>query len=397
MQLTGDLGDFALTDILQILSLSRKTGVVSLEGAGWEAKIEVEGGRITHSSLSPGETLTDSLALAGLLGDDALRTLAANGDSKDFALERLLVESGILTRNGLAAAARRHTQRIIAKLVRLEKGRFSIALGEASLTPSADGVRLAEGLDIGETLLKAAHEQDESYKEQDRQTEALSDDGGWLSLNGGRETRPLGRPGDAQLVGAEFSMDNPTGAVNHYRSGLLCSMLAEMKQHSFEAEISLMIMRYASELAARGILFVIKDAKLCGLGQFGLNHDIDGKSADKMVRELCLPLDADGVFARVVRTGEPFVGSMPDTYWFAELLTRIGGFGHELKLFVLPLTCNESSVYVIYGDNYPGNSDIGGLGELVALASQASLALERIALRRRVTQLELEADQYGVS
>ena len=393
MQLTGDLGDFALTDILQILSLSRKTGVVSLEGAGWEGKIEVESGRITHSSLRPGETLTDSLALAGLLGDDALRTLAANGDGKDSALERLLVESGILTRNGLTAAARRHTQRVIAKLVRLEKGRFSIALGEASITPSVDGVRLAEGLDVGETLLKAAHEQDESYKDPDRQPEALTDDGGWLSLNGGRETRPLARRGDAaHLLAAEYTMDNPSGAANHSRSGLLCSMLAEMKQHSFEAEISLMIMRYASELAARGILFMIKDAKLCGLGQFGFNHDKDGKSADEMVRELCLPLEADGVFARVVRTGEPFIGAMPDTYWFAELLSRVGGFGHELKLFVLPLTCNESSVYVIYGDNYPGNSEIGGLEELVALASQGSLALERIALQRRVT--ELEAGHY---
>ena len=170
-------------------------------------------------------------------------------------------------------------------------------------------------------------------------------------------------------------------------------MLAEMKQHSFEAEISLMIMRYASELAARGILFVIKDAKLCGLGQFGLSHDKDGKSADEMVRELCLPLDADGVFARVVRTGEPFIGAAPDTYWFAELLSRIGGFGHGVRLFVLPLTCNESSVYVIYGDNYPGNSEIGGLGELVALATQASLALERIALQRRIIELETNHHQ----
>lgn len=396
MQLTGDLGDFALTDILQILSLSRKTGVVSLEGVGWEAKIEVEGGRITYSSLHPGETLTDSLALAGLLGDDALRTLAAIGGHKDSALERLLLESGILTRNGLKAAARRHTQRVIAKLVRLEKGRFSIALGEASLTPLTDGVRLVEGLDVAETLLKAVHEQDESYKEQERQTEKLSDDGAWLSLNGGRETRPLARRRDASnSAEAELSMDNLSGAANHNRSELLCSMLAEMKQHSFEAEISLMIMRYASELAARGILFMIKDAKLCGLGQFGLNHGAEGESADEMVRELSLPLEADGVFARVVRTGEPFIGAMPDTYWFAELLSRIGGFGHELTLFVLPLTCNESSVYVIYGDNYPGNSEIGGLGELVALASQASLALERIALQRRVT--ELEADQCGVS
>jgi hypothetical protein len=79
---------------------------------------------------------------------------------------------------------------------------------------------------------------------------------------------------------------------------------------------------------------------------------------------------------------------MPDNYWFSELLTRIGGYGHELKLFVLPLTCNESPAFVIYGDNYPGQSELKGVRELVALASQASLVLERIALQRRVNQLE---------
>src|SRR5207247_11206435 len=144
-----------------------------------------------------------------------------------------------------------------------------------------------------------------SEQEPDRRPEDLTDDGGWLTLNGGRETRPLSRHGDAaHLLAAEYTMDNPSGAANHSRSGLLCSMLAEMKQHSFEAEISLMIMRYASELAARGILFMIKDAKLCGLGQFGLNNGTDGTSGDKMVSELCIPLETDGVFARVIRTGE---------------------------------------------------------------------------------------------
>src|SRR5262245_57993827 len=111
MQLTGDLSDFALTDILQILSLSSTTGMVSLEGAGWVGRIVVEGGRITHASASPGETLMDSLAVAGLLGNDALRTLAASG-RRDCRIDKVLVESGILTRSAFVAAARHHTQRV---------------------------------------------------------------------------------------------------------------------------------------------------------------------------------------------------------------------------------------------------------------------------------------------
>ena len=104
MQLTGDLSDFALTDILQILALSRKTGMVLLEGAEWAGKIVVENGRITEASMQPGESLADSLAVAGLIGPDAMRGPGA--DRTDNQLETLLVGSGILTRNGLTAAAR---------------------------------------------------------------------------------------------------------------------------------------------------------------------------------------------------------------------------------------------------------------------------------------------------
>lgn len=389
MQLTGDLSDFALSDILQILALSRKTGMVSLEGAGWAGKIVVESGRITEASAQPGESLTDSLALAGLLGPDAIRASGLGGEAAEIQLEKLLVGRGILTRNGLTAAARRHTQRIIAKLVRLEKGRFSIALGESTLPPSPDGMRLSDGLDVGEALLYAAHEQDESYKERITAPPAPDEMAG-VNLNGGRgDTRPLTARAaiqDSEEVSEEeeFERDEPDSA-------LLCSLLAEMKQNSFEAEVSLLIMRYASELASRGILFAVKDSKLCGLGQFGINQGQDGKSPDELVRELCLPLDADSVFARVVRTGEPFVGGMPDSYWFAELLSRVGGFGHDLKLFLLPLTCNESPTFIIYGDNYPGQTELKGVRQLVALASQASLVLERIALQRRVVQLEAGA------
>src|SRR4030095_4731108 len=123
MQLTGDLSDFALTDILQILALSRKTGMVLLEGAGFTGKIIVESGRITEASMQPGESLADSLSLAGLLSPDAAREYVG-GNQGDARLEALLVGRGILTRNGLTAAVRRHTQRVIGNLVRLEKGRF---------------------------------------------------------------------------------------------------------------------------------------------------------------------------------------------------------------------------------------------------------------------------------
>ncbi len=129
MQLTGDLSDFALTDILQILALSRKTGMVLLEGAGWAGKIVVEKGRITEAWAQPGESLADSLALAGLLSADTAKAYSADGNRADIRLEALLVGRGILTRNGLTAAARRHTQRVVGRLVRRREGTLQHCVG----------------------------------------------------------------------------------------------------------------------------------------------------------------------------------------------------------------------------------------------------------------------------
>ncbi|MGH9829727.1 MAG: DUF4388 domain-containing protein, partial [Blastocatellia bacterium] len=44
MELSGNLSDFALTDILQILALSRKSGTLALESGGSAGLIVIERG-----------------------------------------------------------------------------------------------------------------------------------------------------------------------------------------------------------------------------------------------------------------------------------------------------------------------------------------------------------------
>ena len=41
---------------------------------------------------------------------------------------------------------------------------------------------------------------------------------------------------------------------------------------------------YGSEVASRGILFVVKDEELCGLGQFGVDRQPNGGSVDAQVQ-----------------------------------------------------------------------------------------------------------------
>jgi hypothetical protein len=398
MELTGDLSDFALADILQILALSRKTGTLSLQNGSVEGRIIIEYGRITHASITPGESLADWLIREEMLSADVLGSLQWIGSqNKDlWTLDSLLVESGVISDIDLSAAARRYTQDVLGKLMALDKGRFGIDLNQADVGNDFGAIKLCEGLDVSEALLEAAKQRDESHR---------------------------GRPGAESIAEVSFIPRSPlwpelqppesaerptvdTAPLDFGRAGVreepqpsedrtahLCSLLTELRHYSFEAEVSLLIMRYASEVATRGILFVVKDDQLLGLGQFGISSDAPGRTADDLVRDIRIPLTLDGVFGQVAITGEPYVG--PRTLRDTEFLSKVGGVAEGLTMFALPLVCNGTTIFIIYGDNYPGASELRGMNELIALVNQSSIVLEKIVLQRRVHQIESEAYSVG--
>lgn len=382
MELTGDLSDFALTDILQILALSRKTGTVLLENATVAGQIIIEEGRITHASLWPGESFADCLVKREMLDQDLMGKFKEIGKQSQgiWTVESLIAESGRMTYGELQDEAKRHVQRVIGKLVGLERGRFGIAINEATVTNLLDEVKLTEGLEVEEVLLGSAKENDEALRSEREET------GG--SLN------ELSQAAGGYQNAVESASDNSSHPMeqgqngNEHRSELLCSLLSELRFHSFEAEVSLAIMRYASEVATRGILFAVKDFELCGLGQFGLTSTLPDATPDRFVRALHIPLDVDSLFSRVVRTGSPFVGPMPRDYWNMEILSKLGDVGSNSWLFALPLICDDKATFIVYGDNYPGGGELLGISELEALASQASLVLEKIALERKLMEAE---------
>jgi uncharacterized protein DUF4388 len=413
MELTGDLSDFALTDILQILALSRKTGTLSLENGNMAGRIIIEQGRITHASLYPGDSLADCMVSMEMLTPEMLKKLRqmVGQSGSMWTFDTLLLESGLLTKEEIATAARKHIQQVVAKLVALEKGRFGIELNQAELSRSFEDMKLLDGLDVGEVLLEAAKEKDEWHNEQ----EFSPDEPGHSAEAGGRGAFSFGsmppippfidpnhpmqpatdltddgssREAGELLAGDVPEVVEPPEADSSAKTALLCSMLAELRFHSFEAEVSLLIMRYASEVATRGILFVVKDRELWGLGQFGLRSTQDGKSADELVREMRVPLEIDTIFSRVVRTGDPFIGPMPHDWSDSAIFDTIGHATDEVTMFALPLVCNDVPVFVIYGDNYPGKAGLRGINELVALVNQASIVMEKIVLKRRVMQIE---------
>ena len=414
MELTGDLSDFALTDILQILALSRKTGTLSVESGGLAGKVVIVQGRITYASILPGETLADKLIRdnqfsASVLGE--LRSIGCN-DEGIWTLESLIVESGLMSDDDLKAVVKQHIQWVVGRLVALEKGRFGISLNEAGVGEALDDIAFSEGLDVSEALLGAAKESDEGGNQVEDMLGSIQNNGLYSNIgvinsmaqnllstsdNDYMTSSTIQRGGNGDVKVNNRQNDKPgdryrvaeAKLIDSSRTSLLCSLLTELRSYSFEAEVILIIMRYASEVASRGVLFVVRANEICGLGQFGVTGRNDGTSADECVREIRLPLDRQTVFGEVAMSGVPYIGVVPDEGRHEEIFGSIGGIGGRTSMFVLPVVCQGRSVFIIYGDNYPSVVDFNGIDELLALVNQAGIILEKIVLERLLDEVQV--------
>jgi len=409
MHLNGDLSDFALADILQILSLGRKTGTLLVENGSVKGRIVIEEGRITGAEAQPGGNFADALIRRGKLDTGTLAQLRRIGTGcPEWNLKSLLLESGLLNERDMEKAAIMHICTLVARLVDIGKGSFRLLLNETALVNAFDNFKLAEGLDIGEVLLQSATESDEAQRLVEPAAKMLSGQfepaskkgfaaGAGQNHKSGENHKEAGRT-PAPTNGAAHN-----GNVSRYVAGngaaepnepnqqrieRFYALLAELSANSALMEISLLVMRYASEFAARGVLFGVHEGELHGIGQFGVDRFMHSHQVDGLIRNISIPLASDALVACVARERSPYVGRLPRSYWDAEMLQAIGG-GHDgLQALAVPLLRNGSVVYVIYADNFGTSDQLIALDELIALTSVATLALDKTLLQQLVVGAE---------
>src|ERR1044072_5133465 len=178
LEMNGDLADFSLTDVLQILSISKKSGTLFLEADETIACILLEEGKITHASIRPGESLADRLLRENRISEAILNELKGVGvqDGGIWNLQSLITESGVLGRKDLYTLARRHLQDIIGYLLTVERGQFGFDLSVRMLLDPFNEVALPQGREVGELLLASATARDESEVLVEANVSAYSED-----------------------------------------------------------------------------------------------------------------------------------------------------------------------------------------------------------------------------
>jgi hypothetical protein len=172
MSLTGSLEDLSLTDIIQIISLSKRTGILEVESEDRRRGIIIFKNGQVVSALLQGKnpkSLGQALVEAGVLRSDQLEQALAlqRRQRAHQPLGQILVQQGWLTREALELAVKQQIYRTVYELLQVSRGTFTFHLteiipyDEIRVDP-IDLVLLEKGLNAQQLLLDAMKIRDES-------------------------------------------------------------------------------------------------------------------------------------------------------------------------------------------------------------------------------------------
>ncbi|MFY9224513.1 MAG: DUF4388 domain-containing protein [Blastocatellia bacterium] len=381
MELTGQLSDFPLTDILHILSISGKTCTVILRSdQGQRGMLVFIRGKIVQASTdailySLGEIFVQN----GIITEEDLEEALEIQSSMDKPrlIGSILVEKGKVSREYLQKAIKQQIQDSVAELLSWKRGTFEIKLNAIPIGRGLPYITqdyvYTEGLNIGELVQEATKLLDERRR-----------DGTFIEvkkiITSPTSSEDLLKELDDYMEPSRARDD--TDSINSVEKAILHLkyLLEELKQQSFHGEVTLLVMRLASEVCSRGVLFLVKDDEAQSLGQFGLS--VDSVSADNsIVFDLSLP----SLLNRVVRNCKTQIAALDLNTYDREILKQMGGENLNLTGFGIPLVVEDKVRVILYGDNYPGDRGLGSLDELEILISQAGLMMEKMLLEQKLS------------
>lgn len=102
MSLVGSLEDLGLGDVLQILGLSRKTGLLHLRSEAGEGTLVFRDGRLMGALLKDGPAdLHELVRRSGVVSSEELDAVAADASERGVTLEQALGERTALSEDRL--------------------------------------------------------------------------------------------------------------------------------------------------------------------------------------------------------------------------------------------------------------------------------------------------------
>ena len=375
MSLVGRLEDIALSDIFQILSIGRKTGTLVLKGSRGNALIVFKNGLVVRAETDDiDRTLGEDLLNAGIIKDTIFHL--ASGVKKKLpakSIPEILYEFGSINKDALEKITRKRIEKVVYQLLFWQDGDFQFELDDIDPKGKVEipdhGWELSKGMSPEYLLVEGARVHDESSQTRLVSTEELT----------GFKREEVEWEG-------EWEVQPPP--VERKDISSLRALTQELRFPNSASEITLLILRFASDIFLRGILFMAGDREIVGLGQFGL----DIEKPDEKIREIILLFEESNFLNKIIMGKRPYKGSIEKDRVTEELINEIGG-GWPGEVALFPLIAEGRVVALLYCDNLTTGEKIIETEGLEIFIDQAGLALEKSLLQRRIQEMENKPKQ----
>lgn len=367
MSLIGRLEDLALSDIFQILSIGRKTGTLIIEGDKGKSFVIFKNGLIVRA---------DTNMIEGSIGHDLVKNNLIKENILNLALEvkkslpnkpiaEILLELGTVTKDMLDRVTRKRIERVVYHLLLMSQGTFRFELDITDPTATIEiedmGWEVSKGLSPEYLLMEGARVYDE-----ERHGEVIEESS---------------EEGQEEQWDEEWATQ--TSKIERKDITALKALTQELRFPNSTSEITLLILRFASDIFQRGVLFMVGDKEMVGLGQFGL----DIEKADEKIRETVLNYTNSSFLKGIIDSARSYRGQLDRDIVTESLIKEIGGVGPtEVALF--PIIAEGRVVALLYCDNAETGEAFGETEGLEIFISQAGLALEKSLLQRRLEDLQ---------
>ncbi len=374
MSLEGRLEDLGLTDILQIIGLSKRSGVLTVVHKGGTGRLVFHEGNVLYATSDRKPRFGNSLVQKGVISSEQLEqalSLQQEGGSKK-PLGTLLIESGAVTSQVIEKLLGGHILDVVKDLLGCDSGSFSFDLGGVG----DEEIVLPIGLSVEFILLEGARLQDEEGRSPAAAADAVM------------EKEPVKAAAPAAASPRRDEKKKAAASPKKRKDlALLTAMIEEISGSSNKSEIILMVLRFASEIVDRAVIFLVKAEEVVGLGQSGLV--LKNGSADQMIRSVKVPLREPSCFKSVVERGQTSRGALEQEKWNEYLVKNLGGTWPKEAL-IMPLMSDGKVVAILYGDNCPRQEEIGNIEGLEAFMRVAGFALGKALLERRLEAKQSE-------
>jgi hypothetical protein len=351
MSFGGTLETLDLSALLQTLAVGVASGRLTLTRLDRHAVLVLRGGRVVYASGgSTGETLAGRLLRDKLVGEpDLMTALERQHDGTGFRrLGDVIVEMGLLAQGTLDAIVRQRMEELVSELLAWKSGFFRfepVASVDAKLEVDLGDFVLPGGVPPQELLMRAV----------------ASLDRGDLSRLPPPQTQP---PLPASTAPEAGPLPSPTGSY----------------AADYVGEAVLSLLRLASQVLARAVVFAIEKDAAHGVGEFGVQLP-GGRPGAESVRQTVLTLREPSILRAAVERRRTYTGPLEPTRVNLFLAERLGG-AQVREAVAIPLLVRGEVRFVLYGDNAPSGRPLGPLETLESSATRAARIIEKTLAAR---------------